>query len=59
MKGYFPGKNKSSPPKVDPIKDMKEECKLQKKVRDFLSACAFFHIWIPYYAHISWLLKKW
>ena len=41
---------------------MKEECGLVTEVRRFLGACAFYHIWIPHYAHIAEplydLLKK-
>jgi hypothetical protein len=41
---------------------MKEECVTQTEVRRFLGACAFYHIWIPHYAHIAeplyGLLKK-
>ena len=32
---------------------MKEICESQSEVRQFLGACAFYHIWIPHYAHIA------
>jgi hypothetical protein len=35
---------------------MKEEYKTQTKVRRFLRTCAFYHIWIPHYAHVAELL---
>jgi hypothetical protein len=31
---------------------MKKECESQFEVQRFLGACAFYHIWIPHYAHI-------
>ena len=41
---------------------MKEECGSVTKVRRFLGACVFYHIWIPHYAHVVeplyGLLKK-
>ena len=41
---------------------MKEECESQTEVRRFLGAWAFYHIWIPHYAHVVeplyGLLKK-
>ena len=41
---------------------MKEEYGSVMEVRRFLGACAFYHIWIPHYAHIAeqlyGLLKK-
>ena len=41
---------------------MKEDCNSITKVRRFLGACAFYHIWIPHYAHVAeplyGLLKK-
>jgi hypothetical protein len=53
---------KLSPTKVDAIQAMKEECTTQTEVRRFLGACAFYHIWIPHYAHVAEplyrLLKK-
>ena len=53
---------KPSPAKVDAITNMREECKSQTEVRRFLGACAFYHIWIPHYAHLAeplyGLLKK-
>ena len=53
---------KPSPTKVDAIQEMKEECISQTEVRRFLGACAFYHIWIPHYAHVAeplyGLLKK-
>jgi hypothetical protein len=42
-----------SPAKVNTIQAMKEECESQSEVRRFLGACAFYHIWIPHYAHIA------
>ena len=42
----------SSPTKIDAIQAMKEVCESQSEVRRFLGACAFYHIWIPHYAHI-------
>jgi hypothetical protein len=47
---------KPSRTKVDAIQAMKEECKTQREVRRFLRACAFYHIWIPHYAHVAELL---
>ena len=32
---------------------MKEICESLSEVRRFLGACAFYHIWIPHYAHIA------
>ena len=32
---------------------MKEVCESPSEVRRFLGACAFYHIWIPHYAHIA------
>ena len=53
---------KPSPTKVEAISAMKEECGSVTEVRRFLGACAFYHIWIPHYAHIAeplyGLLKK-
>jgi hypothetical protein len=53
---------KPSPMKVDAIQAMKEECTTRTEVRRFLGACAFYHIWIPHYAHVAeplyGLLKK-
>ena len=53
---------KPSPSKVNAIQDMEEECENQTEVRRFLGACAFYHIWIPHYAHVAeplyGLLKK-
>jgi hypothetical protein len=53
---------KPSPMKVDAIQAMKDECTIQPEVRRFLGACAFYHIWIPYYSHLAeplyGLLKK-
>ena len=52
---------KQSPTKVEAISAMKEYGSITE-VRRFLGACAFYHIWIPYYAHIAkpvhGLLKK-
>jgi hypothetical protein len=39
--------------KIDAIQAMKEVCKSQSEVRRFLGVCAFYHIWIPHYAHIA------
>ena len=44
---------KPSPTKVQAIQAMKEVCDTKTEVRRFLGACAFFHIWIPYYAHVA------
>ena len=44
---------KPSPTKVDAIQEMKEECISQTEVRRFLGVCAFYHIWIPHYAHVA------
>ena len=44
---------KPSPAKVEVIRSMKEQCESQAEVRRFLGACAFYHIWIPHYAHIA------
>ena len=53
---------KPSPRKLDAIEEMKEECISQKEVQRFLGVCAFYHIWIPHYAHVVksfyGLLKK-
>jgi hypothetical protein len=53
---------KPSPSKVNAIQAMKEECVTQTEIRKFLGACAFYHIWIPHYAHVAeplyGLLKK-
>ena len=35
------------------IQAMEEVCESQSEVRRFLGACAFYHIWIPHYAHIA------
>jgi hypothetical protein len=41
---------------------MKDDYKSVTEVRRFLGACAFYHIWIPHYAHVAeplyGLLKK-
>ena len=42
-----------SPTKIDAIQAMKEVCESTSEVRRFLGACAFYHIWIPHYAHIA------
>ena len=39
--------------KIDAIQAMREICESQSEVRMFLGACAFYHIWIPHYAHIA------
>jgi hypothetical protein len=48
--------------KVDAIEAIKDECMTQTEVRKFLGASAFYHIWIPHYAHVAeplyGLLKK-
>ena len=44
---------KPSPVKVDAIQTMNEQCESQSEVRRFLGACAFYHVWIPHYAHIA------
>ena len=44
---------KPSPAKVDAIQAMKESCESQSEVRRFLGACAFYHVWIPHYAHLA------
>jgi hypothetical protein len=53
---------KPSPTKVEASSAMKEGCKSVTEVRRFLGACAFYHIWIPHYAHVAeplyGLLKK-
>ena len=55
-------RRKPSPIKVEAIFVMKEEWKPVTEVRRFLGVCAFYHIWIPHYAHITeplyGLLKK-
>ena len=47
---------KWSPAKVEAISAMKDVCKSITEARRFLGACAFYHIWIPHYAHIVELL---
>ena len=53
---------KPSPAKVEAISAMKHDCNSVTEVRRFLGACAFYHIWIPHYAHVAeplyGLLKK-
>jgi hypothetical protein len=53
---------KPSPTKVEAISAMKNDCKSVTEVRRFLGVCAFYHIWIPHYAHVAeplyGLLKK-
>ena len=44
---------KPSPAKVEVIFAMKHDCNSVTEVRRFLGACAFYHIWIPHYAHIA------
>jgi hypothetical protein len=44
---------KPSPAKVEAISAMKDDCKSVTEVRRFLGACAFYHIWIPHYAHVA------
>ena len=44
---------KPTPSKVNAIQEMKEECVSQIEVRRFLGACAFYHIWIPHFAHVA------
>ena len=48
-----PYSRRPSPTKIDAIQAMKEVCESQSEVRRFLGACAFYHIWIPHYAHIA------
>ena len=50
---YRPYGRKTSPTKVEAISVMKEECKSVMEVRRFLGACAFYHIWILHYAHVT------
>ena len=45
--------SRPSPAKIDAIEAMKEMCYSQSKVRRFLGACTFYHIWILHYAHIT------
>ena len=45
-----------TPATVDAISTMKEECKSVTKLRQFLGACSFYHIWIAHYAHIVEML---
>ena len=53
---------KPSSAKVEAISTMKQDCNSVTEVRRFLGACAFYHIWIPHYAHVAeplyGLLKK-
>ena len=53
---------KPSPAKVEAISAMKDDCGSVTEVCRFLGACAFYHIWIPHYAHVAeplyGLLKK-
>jgi hypothetical protein len=53
---------KPSPTKVEAISAMKDDCRSVTEVWRFLGACAFYHIWIPHYAHVAeplyGLLKK-
>jgi hypothetical protein len=53
---------KLSPTRVEAISAMKNDCRSVTEVRRFLGACAFYHIWIPHYAHVAeplyGLLKK-
>ena len=44
---------KPSPAKVEAISVMKHDCSSVTEVRRFLGACAFYHIWIPHYAHVA------
>jgi hypothetical protein len=39
--------------KVEAISAMKNDCKTVTEVWRFLGACAFYHIWIPHYAHVA------
>mgnify|MGYP000485798306 FL=1 len=48
---------KPSPVKIEAISVMKEVCRSTTEVRQFLGACAFYHIWIPHYAHIVEILS--
>ena len=47
-----PYNQRPSPTKIDAIQAMEEICESQSEVQRFLGACAFYHIWIPHYAHI-------
>ena len=38
---------------------MKPDCSSVTEVRRFLGACAFYHIWIPHYAHVAEPLYGW
>ena len=53
---------KPSPTKVEAISTRKQDYNSVTEVRRFLEACAFYHIWIPHYAHVAeplyGLLKK-
>jgi hypothetical protein len=44
---------KPSLAKVEAISVMKNDYKSVTEVRRFLGACAFYHIWIPHYAHVA------
>ena len=44
---------RSSPTRIDAIQAMKEVCESPSEVGRFLGACAFYHIWILYYAYIA------
>ena len=51
-----PYDRKLSPAKVEAISIMKHDCNSVTEVRRFLGAWAFYHIWIPHYAHVAELL---
>ena len=60
--GPYDRKPSSASVEVEAMSTMKKDCKSVTKVRRFLGACAFYHIWIPHYAHVAeplyGLLKK-
>jgi hypothetical protein len=43
--------------KVEIIGKIKD-CSSVQKVRRFLEACVFYHIWIPHFAHVAELLYQ-
>ena len=51
-----PYDRKPSLAKVEAISAMKHDYNSVTEVRRFLGACAFYHIWIPHYAHVAELL---
>lgn len=52
--GYMCGSygHKPSVEKVDAIQRMKD-CTNTTEFRRFLCTCMFYHIWIPYFAHVA------